>query len=130
MRVIDFMICDYVKVYYVDYPVKVVDITADCLYTTGTSNPVNEFDFFPVHITSEILAVNGFRNFVADGEEAFLKEVGDMELQLYKEGSPWRIRIQRGPEANVSIKAHYVHELQHALRLMGLCDMADNLKIK
>ena len=129
MKVIEFMICDYVNVYYIDHPVQVVDITADCLYTTGTSNPVNEFDYSGVNITYKILSVNGFRSFVDDEGESFLMDEVDRELQIHKEGYNWRIRIQRGHEASVSIKARYVHELQHAMRLMGLNDLADNFKV-
>lgn len=77
--------------------------------------------------------LNGFSEHKdLDGVATYLNEADDdlVELQAYKEGNRWRFRLQRGPEAVVSIKAQYVHELQHAMRLMGLNDMANNFIIE
>ena len=87
----------------------------------------------PVRIEPEMFQLNGFGNYPdLDGVACYLHEdpYNHGELQAYKEGDFWRFRIQRGPEASVSIRARYVHELQHAMRLMGLHDMANNFKIK
>ena len=37
--------------------------------------------------------------------------------------------IYRNDDNDVYVPVHFVHELQHALRLMGLEDMADNFKV-
>ncbi|MBQ8958143.1 MAG: hypothetical protein IJ057_06535 [Bacteroidales bacterium] len=87
----------------------------------------------PMPIAPETYRAIGFSCHTdLDGVETWLHEDPEClcELQAYKEGNRWRFRIQRGPEAVVSIKAQYVHELQHAMRLMGLNDMADNFKVK
>ena len=89
--------------------------------------------FIGVPILEEMFNFNGFSEHKDLDEVAtYLNEAEDylLELQAYKEGDHWRFRIQRGPEAVVSIKARYVHELQHAMRLMGLYDMADNFKVQ
>ena len=59
----------------------------------------------------------------------YLNETEDHELQVYKERINWRVRIQRGAEASISIKAKYIHELQQAMRIMGLKKMAKIYKV-
>lgn len=87
-----------------------------------------------ITLTAEMLLNNGFRGQVEkDSLPVYLNECDGKELTIYQEGCDiytWRIMIQRGPEASVSIRTRYVHKLQHAMRLMGLNDLADNFKVK
>ena len=103
------------------------------IYTTEVSNYKVETYDIGVFIREEMLHLNGFRKYKdPDGEVTYLNETKDklFELDAYKEGDCWRFRIQRGPEAHVSIKAKYVHQLQHAMRLMGLLELANNFKVQ
>lgn len=87
-----------------------------------------------ITLTVEMLLKNGFRCYNEKNcAPVYLNECDDRELTIYQEGCDiysWRIRIQRGPDASVSIRTRYVHELQHAMRLMGLHDMANNFKVQ
>ncbi|MBR5377987.1 MAG: hypothetical protein IK135_02595 [Bacteroidales bacterium] len=87
----------------------------------------------PLLISEQMFSANGFRRHDdPNGDFAYLLDVEEHELTAYIYDIPnvWRFQIQRGPEASVSIKARYVHQLQHAMRLMGLHDMANNFKIQ
>ena len=75
-------------------------------------------DIYPMPLTKEILEANGIR---------------------YQYGSPWWQKAY--PYGNTdkfevhinevtTVIVEYVHELQHALRLCGLREMADNFKIE
>ena len=123
---------DWVKVHNTcDRIIRVGKTTIDVIGYLGI--PAASFHLAPIAIEPEMFQLNGFGNYPdLDGVACYLHEDPDnlCELQAYKEGEFWRFRIQRGPEASVSIRARYVHELQHAMRLMGLHDMANNFKIK
>lgn len=111
------------------------------------SNEKNHIDLFePIPLTAEILHKNGFK----------LTEISDeyydeFEPRLFWEYSTdtkesLNINIKIDENVNTSIDVHngdgvqmlqyftdrnilYIHELQHALRLVGLTEMADNLKV-
>ena len=68
--------------------------------------------FSPIEITAEILGANGFI------------KTGYMCRCVHN-----RMK-NRAWTAKIYIDAHYVHELQHALRLAGLDDLADNFIIE
>lgn len=132
MRVSELMIGDWIETF-PDYS-KVLSIDKKGrIWTTEASNYELKFAT-GITLTSEMLLVNGFEiineKYCAP---AYLKECNDCELTIYQEGCDiftWRIRIQRGPDASVSIRTRYVHELQNAMRLMGLYKMADSFKIE
>lgn len=131
MRANDFMIGDWVDIFPTYCQILSIGKKGR-LYTTEVSNYKVETDI-GVFISEEMFHLNGFSEHRdLDGVATYLNEADDylVELQAYKEGDHWRFRIQRGPEAVVSIKARYVHELQHAMRLMGLHDMANNFKVQ
>ena len=131
MRANDFMIGDWVDIFPTYCQILSIGKKGR-LYTTEVSNYKVETDI-GVFIQEEMFHLNGFSEHRdLDGVATYLNETDDylVELQAYKEGDHWRFRIERGPEAVVSIKARYVHELQHAMRLMGLHDMANNFKVK
>lgn len=85
----------------------------------------HHMDFFqPIPLTEEILKANGFRT-----EEFEYGEVG----WYPKEGCTY---ITQYPHKNpmfalegTDIDLEYVHQLQQALRLCGLNDLADNFKL-
>lgn len=79
----------------------------------------------PIPLTAEILEKNGFETYAMyhtlhDKQvriEYYWHE-SRLEIQPY-DGEPW---IKLAP-------LRYVHELQHALRLCGLNELADNFKV-
>ena len=79
--------------------------------------------FAPIPITKEMLLLNGFRKrshyyelYVEDGDYYFEICNFDDSLSLMF--------------ANNGIILKYVHQLQHALRLAGLNELADNFKVE
>jgi len=81
-------------------------------------------------LTSEILEKNGFKDYGEIREYQFAEDGEQYRFYLkkmYKDGQfdCWGTNI--GGVLPSLIK--YVHELQHALRLCGLAELADNFKI-
>lgn len=64
--------------------------------------------FAPIPLTAEILEKNG------------LDKVPELSMVLNRDTMP----LYHAP------MLHYVHELQHALRLCGLTELADNFKVE
>lgn len=78
----------------------------------------------PIPLTEEILNVNGFWE-EGGGFAKFFPNVGKF--------TTWKSRIediQCTLLGTVELPLRYVHQLQHALRLCGLNDIADNFKIQ
>lgn len=88
----------------------------------------------PIHLTEKILKANGW-------QKNDPHWVSTLRRYCYKDGSEWSVSftlqkgiwdayIHNGGELNIN-KFHpmYVHELQHALRLCGLNELADNFKV-
>ena len=81
-------------------------------------------NFAPIRITDEILEKNGFTN-DADGMNDCDEIVSSVEY------GAWQRNTEDGFKMLADGKSiRYVHELQHALRLMGLTDLSDNFKIE
>ena len=79
----------------------------------------------PVPLTPEILEKNGW---VTDGHTWWRNDEGfsiSGEYYRRKSGEPLYISIT----GEATCDLNYVHTLQHALRLCGLHDLADNFKI-
>ena len=80
----------------------------------------------PISLTAEMLEKNGFEKYEMyhtlherNVRIEYYWHESRLEIQPY-DGEPW---IKLAP-------IHYVHELQHALRLCGLTELADNFKVK
>ena len=80
----------------------------------------------PIHLTEEILKANGFTKtdgwtyelYIEDGDWYFV-------IRIYDEGEFVCVDVAGGV-----FSLCYVHTLQHAFRLCGLNDLADNFKIE
>ena len=99
-----------------------------------TENQRQKVDYLEgLYLNEGILRHNGFieQTTIDSGTDFILDDLKHgVEFLIYREGNKgFRLRIQRGPEANLSIKIQYVHELQHAMRLMGLNEMANTFKL-
>lgn len=76
----------------------------------------------PIQLDEEILLANGFEKSYTDNQNAHYSRSGvgvTLNLASYTTTIMGKL-----------IVLHYVHELQHALRLCGLNDLADNFKVE
>lgn len=74
----------------------------------------------PIKITAEILEANGFENYKNIGSLHYYRQNG----VKYEDHQGFLYFVQDQIQG-----IENVHEMQHALRLMGLADLADNFKI-
>lgn len=75
------------------------------------------YEVFPIHLTTEILEKNGW----VFNDVPFIDGWEFMGITI----CDWRISCG----INISMNVRYVHELQRALRLCGLNELADSLKV-
>lgn len=95
-----------------------------------------EFEFLtPIILTEEILEANGF-DIIQDGDsltiwkqkdDEYGNEVYDITIYASKDVTRFDTSIRYCGAIRKNI--YYVHELQHALRLCELDDLADNFKV-
>jgi hypothetical protein len=119
----DLMIYDYVKYNGVT---KIVD--AVYLYSVSVHDPSEEWsiseaktysidDIEPIELTEDILVKNGWdfrdRQYAIECKE---DEQGIVELSRDEDGYYWSINW----DEYLIIRIHYIHELQHILRLCGI----------
>lgn len=76
---------------------------------------------YPIPLTEEILKANGF---VVNTQQAYL--IDGIFLDKGLDGNAYWWQIGHCPICAIN----YVHELQHALRICGLNELADNFKLK
>lgn len=93
---------------------------------------VTEDEIEPIHITREILKKNGFEvTHESDYRTKWVNSDDDwlIEYSISKSDTA-RNFLRIYLEAPViQMRVPYVHELQHALRLCGLSELADNFKV-
>lgn len=81
---------------------------ADCVVVCGIN------DIAPIAITPKILKKNGWYNDKVD-PNFFATD----EVYIYNHNGVWRLR-PKSPELLIVVDIKHVHELQHALRLLGV----------
>lgn len=72
----------------------------------------------PIPLTYEILEKNGFRKLVTYGTEKWL--CNNIRLNVYSSDGTWRFCADTNRNENSVIYIHFVHQLQHALKLCGI----------
>lgn len=91
----------------------------------------HEFDvdcITPISLTEDILKMNNFE--FSPARDLALLKIGDVMIEVYpSDGLDW-LRIYPSNDQRIQLSINYVHELQHALRLCGLNELADNFKIE
>lgn len=135
MKTNDLMVGDWVRCPYVN--VKVGEIKTDRVECYEPHRIACEIDSVePILLTKKILEKNGWsliRGNVYGG--VFVEEINDVE---YEFDIPFRIAISGSychekifatTSEDVLIPMLYVHEVQHALRMCGLYDLADIFEI-
>ncbi|MBQ6729955.1 MAG: hypothetical protein IJQ83_07485 [Bacteroidales bacterium] len=75
----------------------------------------------PIEITTEILEANGFENYKNIGSIRYFRKDG-VKYEVHQ----GLLYFGRGEIQGIE----YVHEMQHALRLIEHADLADNFKIE
>ena len=90
----------------------------------------------PIPLTPEILEKNGFEMFKYDGWVHYYRIFGNsvipfvLHSMIGGEMLSQEVDIfSTSTNTNRGIDVNYVHELQHALRLCGLNELADNFKL-
>lgn len=145
----EFMIGDWISPSDRDIPMRATCVDEDYVFADfeGNKGDMWEFDdkkYKPgvIPLTKEILEKNGFKalddkgiwHCSVDVRCSYSKELGNdimphsIDIEGIENGGWFEFGINKCLWAGVSIC--YVHELQHALRLAGLNDLADNFKVE
>lgn len=120
MNTEELMIGDFVYYEPESMPIQVEEVRGDAVQFHKRSALIAfEDEIQPMPITEEILELNGFINDEIAGSW-WLKQPNIEVFGNNRYG--WMIF------SGIQIK--YVHELQHALRLCGKYELADNLKVE
>ncbi len=107
-------------------PMQIVNVGEDYAYATFDGNEGDPWEFCdkegyepsPIPLTPEILERNGWWY---DVEDMWLHDEVDFGIERWNGGYQCYNINQ--------IKVYSAHQLQHALRLCGLNDLADNFKL-
>lgn len=133
MKTTDLMIGDWVRCSD-PTPFKIVSIMPDDGYSVVTGDDgfdVCVGDLEPISLTKEILEKNGFKPFSVDIGGWYIEDDYYYIHIIEWSDSIWVFKYKckeiRTPITECTFG--YVHELQHALRLCGLDEIADNFKI-
>lgn len=131
MKATDLMIGDWVKIKgHLDYD-KVQEIARDenmqwYISFACSATLFRAYEFEPIPLTPEILEKNGF---IKVNSQRY--DYGSPDNDCYVKVNPKKNMIHvNGRNANSNLYSHsFVHELQRALRLCGLNELADNFKV-
>lgn len=118
-------------------PVRVVSLSLNDDEPIGIMSPLKkiftfrEKDVYPVQLTTDILTNNGFtQDTIGSGLILHIDNSENLYVLVnYRYNGECRnVEISNGMY-NLSRPIRYVHELQHALLLCGLSELAENLKV-
>lgn len=90
--------------------------------------------YSPIPLTEDILKANGWEkndpNWLSVLRMSYKKDNHRFTLSCYIEKGKWTVYIHDAGITELNrFHPSYVHELQHALRLCGLSEYADNFKV-
>lgn len=126
MKANELMIGDWVL--YDDRIVHILDVMENYIYELKDGyKPVNLAE--PIPLTPEILEKNGFSD---RGKAGWQNPDYDATYYLDKytfAKNVYKCTIDDSVDVDLIHNIKYVHELQHALRICGLNELADNFKI-
>lgn len=120
--------------------VKKVNVaTANGVVVHGCKILFSSDEVLPIPLTQEIVEANGFEKQTPRKKRAVVRWMlvlnpDTPQLALVSWVKNGNVKITYHDSAGVWVKAvnmrlNYVHELQHALRLCGMGDIADKLKV-
>ena len=132
------------------FPMQITNVGDDYAYATFEGNEGDPWEFDDkddhpegIPLTKEMLDANGFR-YEKDHGQFYRSIIGSYYTELnmcacveWRESSEGRsivyidcMKLTDSKESSVTIRREfYVHTLQHALRLVGLSEIADNFKV-
>lgn len=119
MKATELQIGDWIS--YLGDPVSVVSLSLNDDEPIGIMSPLKkiftfmEKDVYPIRLDESMFMQNNFN------PEVIL-------WWRFSEDDPFKITI-KNENTSLCMQVKYVHELQHALRLCGLSELAENLKI-
>lgn len=129
MKASELMIGDWVLSRFTGTPgrVKIESFVCHDSWEDGNHGAFNFNDVEPFPLTEEMLKANGF---VRVNSQRY--DYGCPDTDCYVKINPKKNMIHvNGRNSNCNLYWHsFVHELQHALRLCGLNELADNFKLK
>ena len=125
------------------FPMQITNVGEDYAYATWEDNEGDPWEFDdkedqpqPIPLTNDILRNNDWRErpLVLSLDYSvlsynFVKDEGDTHLEIKRDTLIIWFNYEKGLYADIIIPIKYVHQLQHALRLAGMTDMANNFKI-
>ena len=147
IRCHDLMVGDWCCDLYGLFPMQITNVGEDYAYATFEGNEGDPWEYNdkddhpkPIEITRKLLEANGWRaeSFMASPWNGFVltyyfvKDEGDIHLEFKCDTLTIWFNYEKGNEgsnADISIPIKYVHQLQQALRIVGLNEMANNFKI-
>ena len=119
---------------------QVSEIRPPYIIAVGEYGQFHENSIEPIQLTPEILVANGFESrelyhftLYQLGKESFSIAYDLLLKNLYAFTKTFQAgcRLCTTPDkSELSIQIQYVHELQQAMRLIGLRDLADNFVIE
>ena len=132
MKLTDLAILDWVLINNTPHKIQAIDsidaeiLADDDLYYVGEDRCHSEDKIEGIPITPEILENNGF---IKVNSQRY--DYGYPDTDCYVKVNPKKNMIHvNGRNANSNLYSHsFVHELQRAIRLCGLNELADNFKI-
>ena len=114
-------------------PMQITNVGEDYAYATFEGNEGDPWEFDdkddqpePIPLTPEILVKNGF---IKVNSQRY--DYGYPDTDFYVKVNPKKNMIHvNGRNANSNLYSHsFVHEMQQALRLCGLNEIADHFKV-
>ena len=147
MKASDIMIKDWLRIQYKDMAGKVIEKTFQVGHIEDYDSflPDEKGDYYifakgkehgnmgcidnmmGVPLTGETLNMNDFD--FSDGEyHYYTYQSGEPYISIYKSDDGWECSLT-SKYMELKLTLQYVHELQHALRLCGLDELADNFKV-
>lgn len=132
MKLTDLAILDWVLINNTPHKIQAIDsidaeiLADDELYYAGEDRCHSEDKIEGIPLTPEILEKNGF---IKVNSQRY--DYGSPDNDCYVKVNPKKNMIHvNGRNANSNLYSHsFVHELQRALRLCGLNELADNFKV-
>lgn len=143
MKLTDLAILDWVLINNTPHKIQAIDsidaeiLADDELYYVGEDRCHSEDKIEPIPLTPEILEKNGFERGVMIPSK-FYRNIDNERLMFCSYGSCYGLEYVHWNESNDADIMHrlevqqpimYIHQMQHALRLFGLDQLADNFKL-
>ena len=143
MKLTDLAILDWVLINNTPHKIQAIDsidaeiLADDDLYYVGEDRCHSEDKIEPIPLTPEILEKNGFERGVVIPSN-FYRNIDNERLIFSPHSSCYGLGYVHWNESNDADIMHrlevqqpimYIHQMQHALRLFGLDELADNFKV-